>query len=120
MSKELSEASVFAFPFSGVTFTEGYSCSTLESLASFTVPVISDGDCLGEVYNNSGAIVVKSPIRQNLKEYTKEVIRSLKDKEYADSVISKCREFAKEHTWKNTSDKITEIIMKHAKYKIHK
>lgn len=117
MAKELSEASVFAFPFSGVTFTEGFSCSSLESLASFTVPVISDADCLGEVYANSGAIIVKSPIRQNLKEYTQEVIKALKDKDHADKVISKCREFANQHTWKHTADKITNIIMNHAKFK---
>lgn len=117
MVKELNEASVFAFPFSGVAFTEGFSCSTLEALASFTVPVISDADCLGEIYNNSGAVVVKSPIRQNLKEYTDQVIKALKDKSHADQVIGKCREFAKNHTWKNTADKISELIVKNEKFK---
>jgi len=117
INKELSEASVFAFPCDTVAFTEGFSCSTLEALASFTFPVISDMDCLGEVYNDSGAIVIKSPVRQNLDEFTAQVIKGLTDKNYSNEVISKCREFAKKNTWKNTADKISNIISNHNKFR---
>lgn len=111
MVKEMNEASVFAFPCDTVATTEGFSVSTLEAHASFTVPVMTDQDCLGSIYNDSGAIVIKSPVRDRLSEFTDAVIKSLTDKNYADSVISKCREFAFEHTWANTAEKIEQIIL---------
>jgi len=115
--KELNEASVFAFPADTVAFTEGFSCSTLEALASFTVPVITDMDCLGEVYNDSGAVVVPSPVRPNIKQFTEEVIKGLQNKSHADNVIAKCREFAKQHTWQNTAQKIESLIINHSKFR---
>lgn len=117
MVKELNEASVFGYPFSAVAFTEGFSVSTLEGLASYTVSVISGEDCLGSVYKDSGAIIIDSPIRENLDKFADAVIKSLKNKEYSDQVIDKCREFAKKHTWKDTSLKIEQIIKANSKYR---
>lgn len=110
MVQEMNEASVFAFPCDTVSTTEGFSCSTLESHASFTVPVITDQDCLGSIYKNSGAVVIKSPVRERLPEFADAVIKALLDKEYSDGVIEKCRAFAQQHTWKQTSEKLITII----------
>lgn len=110
MIKEMNEASVFAFPCDTVAVTEGFSVSTLEAHASFTVPVITDQDCLGSIYNNSGAIVLKSPVRDNLPEFANAVIKGLSDTNFADEVIEKCRKFSFNHTWTNTAQMMESLI----------
>ncbi len=112
MVKEINEASVFAFSADTVAFTEGFSVSTMESHAGFTVPVMTDVDCLGSIYNNSGSVMIKSPIRDNLPKFTSSVIRALTDKKFADDVIDRCREFAKRHTWTIAAEKIENTITK--------
>jgi glycosyltransferase involved in cell wall biosynthesis len=109
MEEEMSMASVLACPTDTVAFTEGYSCTIAESHASYCVPVISDTDCLGHVYENSGAIVIKD-IRKNLDQFTNQVIKALTDKQYADSVIQKCLAWAEEHTWAKATQKLETMI----------
>ena len=109
MQQELSEAEVFAFPCDTIAFSEGFSVSTLEAHASGTVPIITDMDCLGEVYKNSGAIVIKD-IKHNLASFTQSVIRALNDKSFASGIVSQCQKFAKEHTWTKSTQKLETII----------
>lgn len=116
MQKELSEAEVFAFSCDTVVFSEGFSVSTMEAHASFTVPIITDVDCLGEVYQNSGAIMIKEPVRDHLPEFTNAIIKSLTDKAFANDVINKCRSFASEnYTWSQSAQKLINIIQSHSK-----
>ena len=112
MIKEWNEAFVLGYSCDTVAFAEGFSVTIAEAHASFTVPVITDVDCLGEVYQNSGAIIVKSPLKNNLDEYTDLVIKSLTDKRFADSVIDKCRVWAFMHSWEQIVDQVEEIIKK--------
>ena len=112
MRKEFSEASVFPFSCDTVTMCEGFSVSTLESHASFTVPVITSQDCLGSIYKDSGAIVIPAPIKEHLSEYTDAVIRALTDKRFADGIIDNCRVFAMQNTWDIVSEKMESIIKK--------
>ena len=109
MQYEMSCASVLAFPVDTITFSEGFSVATLEAHASYTVPIITDKDCMGSVYKNSGAIIIKSPVKDNLSEFTSSVIRALTDKPFADEVISKCMKFAADHTWAKTAEKLIMI-----------
>lgn len=110
MVQEWNQACVFGFSADTVAFSEGFSVSTLESHASFTVPVITDVDCLGGIYKDSGAIVIPSPVQNNLKPFTDAVIQGLTDKQFADQTIEKCRQFALNHTWKDTALAIEKII----------
>jgi len=113
LAKEVSEASVFAYSADTVMFSEGFSVSTLENLAGFTVPIVTDVDCLGSIYKDSGAVIIKSPIRDNLDDFTNEIIKGLTDKKYADGVIDKCRIFAYRHSWNKLAAKMQNIIEKH-------
>lgn len=117
MQYEMSAASVLAFPVDTVIFSEGFSVTTLESHASFTVPIITDADCLGSVYKNSGAVIINSPIKNNLSEFTVSVIKALTDKVYADNVINKCRSFAEKFTWENATKKLENVIYQSPKYR---
>jgi len=113
IAKEISQASVFAYSTDTASFSEGFSVSTLENLAGFTVPIITDVDCLGSIYKDSGAVVIKSPVRDHLEEFTSSVIKGLTDKQFADSIIDKCRIFAYKHSWNKIATKLQNIIIEH-------
>lgn len=112
MHQEMSMASVCAFSCDTVAFTEGFSVATLEAHASSTVPILTDVDCLGSIYNNSGAIVIKSPIKNHISDFTNAVIKALSDQSFANSVIGKCKRFAEEHTWAKSTIQLEDIIKK--------
>lgn len=111
MHQEMSMASVLAFSCDPIAFTEGFSVATLEAHASHTVPIITNADCLGSIYDNSGAIVIKTPLQNHLSDFTSSVIRALTDKAFADGVVSKCMKFAEKHTWAHSAIKLNEIII---------
>lgn len=111
MQDEFNAASTFAFSCDTVAFSEGFSVSTLEAHASFTVPIITDQDCLGGIYKNSGAIMIKSPLQDRLSEFSDAVIKSLNDKEFADTTIKKCLNFAQKNTWAKVVEKLEKLIV---------
>jgi len=113
INEEFSQASVFGYTCDTVSFSEGFSVSTLEAHASYTVPVITDKDCLGSIYKDSGCIVIPSPIKDHLPEYTNSIIKSLTDKAYADDVIDRCRKFALEHSWEKSVSKLEQKIIEY-------
>ena len=115
IAKEISQASVFAYSTDTASFSEGFSVSTLENHAGFTVPIVTDVDCLGSVYKESGAIIIKSPVRDHLNEFTDAIIKGLTDKQFADGIIDKCRIFAYKHSWNKIATKLQNIIMEHKK-----
>jgi hypothetical protein len=111
LAKEISEASVFAYCTDTVSFSEGFSVSTLENLAGFTVPIVTDVDCLGSVYKDSGAIIINSPVRDNLDKFVQAIIMGLTNKKFANEVIDKCRIFAYKHSWSKIALKMQNIII---------
>jgi glycosyltransferase involved in cell wall biosynthesis len=111
MKKEFNEASVFGFPCDPVSFSEGFSVSTTEAHASYTVPVISSRDCLGSIYKKSGCLMIDEPVRDNLGTFTSYVVKSLTDKSFSDKIIEQCRTFAERHTWSITAKKIEDILV---------
>lgn len=106
MVTEWNEASVFAFPCDTIAFSEGFSVSTLEAHASYTVPVITDQDCLGGIYADSGAVVVPSPVRDNLDRFADAVIDALR----TGRADPRCREFALRHTWSSTAEQLEALL----------
>lgn len=109
MIEEWNKASVFAFSADTVAFSEGFSVSTLEAHASYTIPVITDADCLGGIYRDSGCLMSSSELnkKENLKIFTDNVIDQL-IKPNLDVAIQS-RQFAKEHEWKTTTRKLLSL-----------
>jgi glycosyltransferase involved in cell wall biosynthesis len=114
MIKEWNAAAVFGFSCDTVAFSEGFSVSTLEAHASYTVPVITDCDCLGSIYKDSGAVILDHNlnVEMNLANYTKAIIAALGGnfgnyigEEYEER-IRQCRKFAQERTWKETARRL--------------
>lgn len=110
MKKEFNEASVFPFCCDTVVFSEGFSISALEAHASYTVPIISEQDCLGMIYKHSGCVMLKTPIANNLSQFRESIIKSLTDQDFANTTIKKCLEFAEQFTWTQSIKKMEQII----------
>jgi hypothetical protein len=110
INKEMSEAEVLAFSCDTRTFTEGFSIATLEGCAAKACPIISDVDALGQIY---GGIVpmVKSPVRQNIQDYTNLVIRALTDENFRNETNKNVFQFAKDRTWKIVTGQLEEVII---------
>ena len=58
LARELAMADVLLYPYDPVRPTEGFGSAVLEACAAGVVPVITDADALGEVYETSGAVMV--------------------------------------------------------------
>lgn len=112
MVEEWNAASVFGFSCDTVAFSEGFSVSTLEAHASYTVPIITDQDCLGGIYRDSGATIIQTPVKDHLPEFTDAVIRGLTDRQFIMKTIKKSRQFALQHTWEQSAKQIENIIIK--------
>lgn len=110
MVKEWNAASVFGYSCDTVAFSEGFSVSSLEAHASYTVPILTSQDCLGGIYKDSGCIMLEAPVSKCLPKFTQSIIKSLTDKKFADSVIEKTRAFSEKHTWKKCANDINDIL----------
>lgn len=104
--REMGEAETLAYPVDTVRWSEGFSCTTLEACAAGTVPVIWDTDALGEIYRGAAEVVP----RGDLDHFTGAVVRALKGMASSQQLMGeRGREFAKEHTWKHTTEKLLSV-----------
>lgn len=109
IAQELSEASVLAYPCDTVAFSEGFSVSILEAHASYTMPVITDADCLGGIYRESGCSMVAMPIRDRIAEYTDKVVAALRHP----PDLARTRAFAEERTWAKSVKQLETYLKEH-------
>lgn len=106
MVKEWSEASVLAYPCDPVAFSEGFSVSILEAHASWTAPVITDADCLGQVYVDSGASVTHVDGAHWCGDFRDSVVASL----HGQMPLDPCVGFARQRTWAHTAKALEEKL----------
>ncbi|HEY3499511.1 MAG TPA: hypothetical protein VGK73_32700 [Polyangiaceae bacterium] len=110
IEREMAQAECLAFPCDTTTWSEGFSCATLEGCAARACPVITDCDALAGVYG--GALPVVYRVGDWQARFRDEVIRALTDSVYREEVNAKAHAFALEHTWKRTAERILEEIGK--------
>jgi glycosyltransferase involved in cell wall biosynthesis len=111
MAREMSEAMTLAYPCDTARFTEGFSVTTLEACASWTVPVISNTDSLGQIYEDH-VPTVQHPIRDRLPEFQDLVIRSLTDPAFREEAVAKSRALALTYSWDKLVVKLEKILEK--------
>lgn len=116
MKEELSQAEVLAYPCDTTQFSEGFSVSILESCAAGVLPVISKIDCLESIY---GGVVpmIDTPVKDNLDQFVKLVVRGLTDEKWRKENSDRCKEFAHQYTWSISAKKLEEIVIEKLKTK---
>lgn len=99
LAEELLKADVQLYPCDPVSFTEGFGVAVLEACAAGVVPIITDADAFGEIYGESGAVVV--PRRGGAgwtDDFASRAIAELGKEDHADT-RERVRLFASGYDW---------------------
>jgi len=114
LSRELLAADVMLYPCDPVRFTEGFGVAVLDACAAGVVPVLSDADALGEIYERSGAVVVPRLFgSQWTDRYLEAALDLLGNPEGRDIRRKKVQEFAYTYDWSAVSKLWMDMIEKH-------
>jgi glycosyltransferase involved in cell wall biosynthesis len=112
MSIEMSEAQILAYPCDTVNWTEGFSVTLMEACAAGAVPITTDVDALGSIYGKD-AVIIKSPVGENLDEFVDVVVKSLTDDQFRSEVTLRTRALANEFKWTKLTEDLEAILYKH-------
>lgn len=111
MAQELASADVLLYPCDTIRFTEGFSCSIMDACAAGVVPVITDKDALGEVYQESGSVVIPTSLgRAWTDNFVEAAIKLLGNEEEKESRRKRVQEFAKNYDWEVICSKWQDVI----------
>lgn len=77
LADRLQEAALLVYPCEPVIFTEGFSVTILDACAAGCIPVISDADAIGDIYEGNAIVIPGNP-GDNLYGWVKEVVRNLR------------------------------------------
>jgi glycosyltransferase involved in cell wall biosynthesis len=108
LAQELSQAEVMPYLVDCLTWTEGFSCSTLESCAAGALPVICATDAMGEIYRGAVPMVQS---RDRTEEWTSLVIRALTVPEWADRWRDKALSLAERHAWPLLAERLEKELL---------
>lgn len=95
---------VLGYPCDPVSYTEGFSVTTLEAAATGCVPVICGADSLQEIYGND-IVCSKAPYPKHKEEYYQNLKRMLTDDEAYVAAQKKAYNLSKQYTWKKVTDR---------------
>lgn len=112
LATELLEADVLTYPTDTIRFTEGFGVSVLEAHAAGLVPIITDADAFGEIYGQSGAIVV--PRNGGVRwtdAFLETVLRVLGDSD-RENIRPRVRAFARNYDWRSVALIWDELIQR--------
>lgn len=110
ISKEMDEAMVLGFLCDTPTYTEGFSCASVEAMASGVFPVLSEQDALKQIYGNVSPMI-KTPTSQHAEEGSDLIIKALTDKKYFYEVTEKTTRFAKQFDYKELAKILEQILI---------
>jgi len=113
IAQEMREAEVLAYPCDTVSWSEGFSCSTMEACGYGCAPVITDCDALGEIYQD-----LAPAQRGDWKNWRDDVIAALQNwqerRSYACSnppgQVQRGRALASTMTWSAHTARLADAI----------
>jgi glycosyltransferase involved in cell wall biosynthesis len=111
MAREMAGAGVLAFPCDTISYTEGFSCATMEAAAAGCLPIISPADALGSIYGGH-VPMVSGRARDCMPEWRELVIKALTNKRWAAWWREQARALAEKHDWKILAGKLEEVLEK--------
>ena len=105
LHRELDQAECFAYGCETTSWSEGFSCSTLEACAAEACPILSDCDALADVYASL------APVRVGEWDTWRErVILALTDEAFRTEHNAKARALAERLTWEAHAKRLDEVI----------
>jgi glycosyltransferase involved in cell wall biosynthesis len=104
--KELCAAECLAYPVDTTAWSEGFSCSILESCAARACPVVWDCDAIGDVYLGSAHVVA----RHDKHAFREGVIRALTDEKFRNATNGTARALAEKLTWRYHCERLMKEV----------
>lgn len=101
---ELARAEVMAYPCETVSWSEGFSCSTLEACASGCHVVVTDCDAFGELYSSLDPVPVG-----NWKLFAERVVGALRGEE-RDRFVAAGRDLGVRYTWRSHCERLLNAV----------
>lgn len=98
IASEMAEAEILAYPCDTVAYTEGFSVTTMEACASWTLPCIAGADSLGQIYGDHVS-TVPAPAIDHMDAFVGNVVRGLTDAAWSEEWLRKATRLASEHDW---------------------
>jgi hypothetical protein len=111
LARELAEAELQLYPCDPVTWTEGFSCSTLESCAAGALPILMDSDAMGQIYGTA----CPTAARGDLAQWSSLALRALTVPQWANRHRERARQLALSYAWPALAEKLEEAIHAHRK-----
>jgi len=93
IAEELLATKVLPYTCDCTQFTETFSVTVLDACAAGCVPIISDADALGDVYQTIASIIPGKPGKDQ-KAWLDTIVKAMTDERWASAVTTRARAFA--------------------------
>jgi glycosyltransferase involved in cell wall biosynthesis len=100
---------VLAYPCDTVSYTEGFSVTTLEAAMSGCVPVLAGADALQEVYGGH-VPTVPAPYSKHKLEYLEKVVDLLRDDVLCSQAQDKAVELSSLYSWEKLGIRLIDLL----------
>ena len=111
LAQDLLQAEVLLYPCDTVRYTEGFGVAVLEACAAGVVPVITDCDALGEVYGESGALLVpRGDGGRWTDTYLEAVLKLLGAPSEIEHRRERVQAFATTYDWRRVAEQWSDMI----------
>jgi glycosyltransferase involved in cell wall biosynthesis len=109
VAEAFSTSRVLAYPCSPDNWSEGFSCTTLESAVAGCLPVIVGADALGEIYS-AHVPTTPAPYASNKQHYFDNLVRALTDDSWYFEQQAKAKKLADVYNWRAVGDRLERLI----------
>lgn len=105
LSQYMCSSKLLTYPCDPMSFTEGFSVTTLESAIAGCVPIISSVDALEEIYKDY-VPMIPAPIKNNKQDFINLTIELLSNSNLYNKWQEKSKQLANIYSWENITNNI--------------
>lgn len=111
MKLAMSSGHMMLYPCDTLSFTEGFSVTTLEAAAAGCLPIITGTDALGEIYGDY-LPVLRPPYIEHHREFLLVAAHFLKDKVAYTKAQARAREIAHLYDWRKIARQLLDLLVR--------
>jgi len=93
MAKVLAQTEIFPYTCDCMSFSEGFSVSTMDACAAGAIPIIADTDAIGDIYADTAVILPPKPL-QHIAKWVTTITDLMNDNPARLQIIKRTRKFA--------------------------